>query len=268
MRLPLTLLLSFIYFISIKGQSYYEAVGSSNIATANTSTVTQNLWSGFHNPAAITQTDQYLLGLSFQNHFGVSQLNSASAGLILPLSNSALFAGIHRFGDEIYNEHRLALAYATKVGNTTLGGRINYFQTHISDYGVQHDYGLDLGVLSKLHEQFLIGISLYNLTNYASRQNQINTVPAILSAGFQYIPLPYFHLNFEIEKNLVHAAFAKFSLQYKLKDRLQISSGIRSDNWQNFYGVTFCIPKMDFSYALSSHSELGLSHSVGIIYKR
>lgn len=267
MRTPLTLILLCFLFQKVNGQSIYQTIGSENIGIANCTALTENIWSGFHNSAGLASINTIELNTHFNILYGQFGLFSSAVGLVKPIKYGTTFIGVYRLGDEIYNEHKVTLAYGSKIGIIKLGGRINYLQYQINDFGSFKSYSIDLGVQAQLNPQLSIGAYANNISRASiDKDNQIY-IPSIMYMGIKYTPVTYLHIYVEVEKNLNNSATLKSALRYELKKRWHLSSGIRLDSWESFYGTGFQFLKLNLSYAYQLHPVLGHSHAVDLGFK-
>lgn len=268
MRIPLSLILYFFSIATVYSQSSFDALGTQNTALANTSATIGNSWSGFHNPATLTSTASPTLGINFHNSYSLLNLNAGSLAISAPILSFPLFgfAGVHRFGDKVYNEHRLTMALALKIANTSIGFSFNSLQLAVLNYQTNYNFSLNIGALTKLSESLYIGTSISNITQAATLEEGPAIIPSVINIGIRYMPMDYFSFRLEAEKDLNHPFFIRSSFEYQVVKRWTIQSGIRSDNWQWYYGSSFQLNGLALNYAGSYHDTLGYSHGLSLVY--
>ncbi|MFT6036036.1 MAG: hypothetical protein ACI9XJ_001614 [Marivirga sp.] len=267
MRTPLYLILLLFIIYEVNSQSIYQTIGAENIGIANCTANTENIWSGFHNSAGLASINSVEFSTHFNVFYGEIGLLSSAAAFVLPIKSGSIFLGISRFGNSIYNEHKLSLAYGSKIGIIQLGGRINYLQYQIQDFGSLKSYSIDLGVQAAITPQLSIGAYANNISRASLNKEQQVYIPSLLYMGLKYTPMPYFKFYLEVEKNLALKATFKSGVSYKLKNKWYFSSGIRIDSWESFYGTGFRFLKLNFNYAYQLHPILGSSHAVDLGFK-
>ncbi|GAB3339705.1 hypothetical protein GCM10027429_26450 [Marivirga atlantica] len=265
-----TVLLLLVFYFVLNGlaaQSIFEPLGARNIALANTATTISDIWSGFHNPAGISKVDVLTSSVFFQNKYNLEGFNSMAAIIASPIPSGSLAIGVNRFGDGLYNEHRVSAAYGSQIGIIQIGGRASYLQYFVQGFGTATTYSLDFGVIASLTKTLTIGANAYNISQSVISEQDEEEVPTLLMLGIQYKPVEYFFINTEIEKNLNMPAFVKLGLEYTITERFFLRTGIQSDTFESFYGFGMKFFGFRCDYALSLHQELGISNAISLQYK-
>lgn len=261
--LPILLLFTF----QIHAQSIYAPVSSRVIGMGDASVTMEGYWSSFQNTAGITTTESLEVGATYENRFGMPGMDFMAAGMTakLPFGHAAL--NVFRFGDDIYNEHKVSLGYATELGIIKLGGRLNYIQYQVQDFGTQEAYSIDFGGIASITPQLIVGAQALNITQSSLNVEAEQIVPTLLKLGVSYQPRDYFMLNAEIEKDIVKPAMIKLGAEYNFLDKFYLRTGVNSNSFQSFYGLGFKYLSFQWDYALSNHAVMGFSHSLSMYYK-
>jgi hypothetical protein len=263
------LILPILFFtvFQIHAQSIYAPISSRVIGMGDASVTLDGYWASFQNTAGITSTESLELGATYENRFSIPGMDFMAAGLTakLPLGYAAL--SVFRFGDDIYNEHKVSLGYATEIGIIKLGGRFNYLQYQVQDFGTQQSYSIDFGGIASITPQLVIGAQALNITQSSLNIEAEQSVPTLLKLGLSYRPRTYFMLNAEIEKDIVKATMVKLGAEYNFLDKFYLRTGVNSGSFQSFYGLGFNYLNLQWDYALSNHAEMGFSHSLSMHYK-
>lgn len=251
----------------IHAQSIYAPVSSRVIGMGNASVTMEGYWASFQNTAGITTTESLEVGATYENRFGMPGLDLMAAGITgkLPFGHASI--NVFRFGDEIYNEHKISLGYATKLGIIKLGGRVNYLQYQVQDFGNQRAYSIDFGGIATITPQLVVGAQALNITQSNLMTEEQQRVPTLLKLGVSYRPRDYFMLNAEIEKDILKPTMLKLGAEYNFLKKFYLRTGVNSDSFQSFYGLGFKYINFQWDYALSNHAELGFSHSISMHYK-
>jgi len=268
MKKTALLLLVFLTTLnSLMSQSIFEPIGARNIALANTSSTISDVWAAFHNPAGITESKVLTSAVFFQNKYSLEGYNSMAVSIASPIPSGNAAIAVHRFGDGLYNEHRISAAYGSEIGIIQIGGRASYLQYFVQDFGTVTTYALDFGVMANLTKTITIGANAYNISQSVISEQDNEEVPTLLMLGLQYKPLEYFFINAEIEKNLIMPAFVKLGLEYSITEHLFLRTGVQSDTFESFYGFGMQFFGFQCDYALSLHQELGISNAISLQYK-
>ncbi len=261
--LPILLFTAF----QIHAQSIYAPVSSRVIGMGDASVTIDGYWASFQNTAGITTTESLEVGATYENRFGMPGMDFMAAGVTgkLPFGYAAL--NVFRFGDDIYNEHKISFGYATALGIIKLGGRVNYLQYQVQDFGSQGTYSIDFGGAATLTPQLVVGVQALNISQSSLLTDEDRRVPTLLKLGVSYRPRNYFMLNAEIEKDIVKPSMLKLGAEYKFLDKFYLRTGVNSGSFQSFYGLGFKYLSLQWDYALSNHAEMGFSHSLSMHYK-
>lgn len=261
--LPLLLFFTF----QIHAQSIYAPVSSRVIGMGDASVTMEGYWASFQNTAGITTTESLELGATYENRFGMPGMDFMAAGVTgkIPFGYAAL--NVFRFGDDLYNEHKISVSYATELGIIKIGGRVNYLQYQVQDFGTQETYSIDFGGIAAITPQLVIGAQALNITQSSLNIKAEQRVPTLLKLGVSYRPRDYFMLNAEIEKDIVRPAMLKLGAEYNFLEKFYLRTGVNSGSFQSFYGLGFKYLSFHWDYALSNHAEMSFSHSLSMHYK-
>jgi len=261
--LPILLFAAF----QIHAQSIYTPVSSRVIGMGDASVTMEGYWASFQNTAGITNTSRLEVGATYENRFGMPGLDFMAAGFTSKLPYGYASLNVFRFGDEIYNEHKISLGYATELGIIKLGGRLNYLQYQVQDFGKEETYSIDFGGIATITRQLVIGAQALNISQSNLNTESEQSVPTLLKLGISYRPRDYIMLNAEIEKDIVRPALLKLGAEYNFLEKFYLRTGVNSGSFQSFYGLGFRYLIFQWDYSLSYHAEMGFSHSLSMYYK-
>jgi len=256
-----------IFTLQVHAQSIYAPVSSRVIGMGDASVTMGGYWASFQNTAGITTTEHIEIGATYENKFGMPGMSFMATGFTsrLPFGHASL--NIFRFGDDIYNEHKVSLGYATELGIIKIGSRINYLQYQVQDFGMKAAYSVDFGGIATISPKLVMGAQALNITQSTLNPDTEQRLPTLLKLGVSYRPKRYFMLNMEIEKDIVRPAMLKVGAEYHFLKKFYLRTGVNSGAFQSFYGLGFNYLSFQWDYALSNHAELGFSHSISMHYK-
>jgi hypothetical protein len=261
--IPILLILS----IEIHAQSIYAPVSARVIGIGDAAVTLDGYWASFQNTAGITSTESLELGATYENRFGMPGMDFMATGITGKVPFGHISINAFRFGDDIYNEHKLSLGYATEIGIIRIGGRANYIQYMVQDFGTRNTYSVDFGGIATITPQLVIGAQALNITQANINAETEQRVPTLLKLGLSYRPRDYFMLNAEIEKDIIKTAMIKLGAEYNFMEKFYLRTGLNSNSFQSFYGLGFKYLSFQWDYALSNHAEMGFSHSISMHYK-
>ncbi|GIV45212.1 MAG: hypothetical protein KatS3mg036_0030 [Ignavibacterium sp.] len=169
------------------------------------------------------------------------------------------------YGFEIYRESKISAAYSYNYQNKFfVGASINFHTVSIQNYGNDNAFYLNIGGLAYLTNDFRFGFSFHNI-NRASFGNEDDQIPVILNSGISYDLIPTLTLNAAIEKDIKQKASFMFGVDYDLIEYLSLRSGFSNEPSRFSAGIGINYSLISLDYAMFTHSDLGLTHQVGLI---
>lgn len=260
----------------VEAQNDGTPIGARAVGIGNSTVTITDQWAIFNNSAGMANIENIAVGLFFENKFGMKEFSAVSAGFILPVNqlpgidsmSSYGVAGISffRFGDKLYNEQRVGIGYAHNIKNVSLGIKVNYWQLSIEGLGTKRTYVIEFGGQAVIKKDLIFGAHIYNINQAKLAEYKDERVPTIMKAGLSYRPLDKLMFNIETEKDVDFPASFKAGVEYQIINKLNIRTGISTRPFVNYFGVGFQFKSFEFDYALSTHSDLGLSHFLSISY--
>jgi hypothetical protein len=185
-------------------------------------------------------------------------------GYVQPLRKGVFGASVGRFGDELYSENTLGLAYSRAWDNVTLGVKANYMAVAMSEVGVRHCATVELGGMARLLPELTLGFHAVNVTRSRLDQNTGERLPTVLRMGVSYRPVEKIAVNAETEKDILHPASFRAGVEYEAVRNLRLRTGFVSRPQVVTFGVGFSPKRLQLDYAVRTHPVLGLSHHVSI----
>ena len=223
-------------------------------------------FAAFHNPAGICQLSFPRLSLSYSRPYGLKELNHFSGTAILPGKRTAFAVSWKSAGFSLYREQCILFSIGIKLSPKLIAGvSLNYFNLSIARYGSRNTFNGDIGVLYDLTDKWRVGGAVRNL-----RKEKIGQLPFIersASAGVSY----QFHklgritveesfdemslFNYSIGIEIIPQE--NFCMRFGFRDRQEVISG----------GFGFLVRGHRIDYAIANHSTLGYTHSVSLSFK-
>lgn len=194
--------------------------------------------------------------------FGLTELGSAAGVWVQSLSGWNAAVGLQRFGSELYAEHRIHCAAAFPVGGALSAGvRLAALHIGIVHYGSIVVPLVDAGVRCRLSEGFTLAASGYSLNMPSIGDGE--RLPAGLSAGLAWED-DECTLALDGEKESRQDLNLRLGAEYRFLERFALRCGAAT--LSRIWTAGFALRHASFriEYALAVHSELGVTHTVGI----
>jgi len=86
------------------------------MAIGDASITMDNSWSVYNNPAGLYSTESSTLLFAHQRKYGIGALSTSGAVFLMPFKAGSFGIGVSKFGDDLYSEQKLKLAFGNKMG--------------------------------------------------------------------------------------------------------------------------------------------------------
>ncbi|WP_338791579.1 hypothetical protein V9L05_20900 [Bernardetia sp. Wsw4-3y2] len=246
--------------------------GARTYGMGRTSLTVADSWAVFNNVAALSNVKGTETFLGYSNRFTLSGLNTLQAGATFDaFFDGKMGIGVTRFGDDLYNEHRLAVGYSHKISNMSIGIQANYLQTSIQGYGTRRNFALEMGGVAQLSETLTLGMHIFNINQAKVSDFEDERIPTIMRIGISYKPVQRVTVNFETEKDTEYPASFKAGLEYQVvnfnENEIFIRTGITTAEFLAHFGVGYYKGSFGVDYAFTTLPQVGYSHHVGLVYR-
>lgn len=239
------------------GGSLSMGAGCSGLASADsTFCVTTN-------PAKSALLHSARVDFLFRNYYQIGGLHQIIADGVFKIYDFPLGIGLSRYGNKLYSETEIRLAFARKItASFYLGASINSYWLSVEKYGQASCFGLTLAGLYHLLPGVSAAFLLENL-NEPEIGRAKEKLPLNMTWGLSYTPFNALELNLDLVKDNRFDFEWRLGLRYKVNRWLGLSAGFREQ--VNTFSAGFFIARrgLIFSYALEYHQTLGNTHSVG-----
>ena len=240
-----------------------RAAGMAGVAVTLT-----DIWAVTNNAAGITSLKRPAAGLYAENRFNLKALSTVTLQVVYPLAKIG-WVGVEmaRFGDKLYNEQKLGLAFAHQIGPVSLGLKATVLQLHLEELGSRRAVALSFGGQSEIIPKLTFGAHIYNLNQAKLAGFQQERFPTVMQTGLAYKPGDKLLLTLETQKDLERPSDIKSGLEYKPIAQLALRTGFSTARQTATAGVGFTSRQLTIDYALGSHSVLGISNHLSVSFQ-
>ena len=119
-------------------------------------------------------------------------------------------------------------------------------------------------MIYSLNEQVNIGLVLNNLSGASFGGD--DDIPRVITSGISYSFSEQAAIHMDVVKDVRFAAAYRAGFDIRLHDYIVVNAGTRSDASQLCGGIGIVIPDWQIDYGITTHTELGLTHSIGITF--
>ncbi|MFY0607718.1 MAG: hypothetical protein JXR10_13460 [Cyclobacteriaceae bacterium] len=264
MRIAIAILL-LIPVLSIAQDGNYS-LGGRHFAMSGASVTLSDEWAVFNNVGALGASQRTAALISYRNRYDIQGFHIRGAAITH--SNKYFNSGVkfYKFGDDLFNQQILGLAIANKIQMVSIGGGINFIQTHVEGFADKRITALELGGIAELTSQFVLGAHIFNFKH--GQQH-----PTTMKAGLSFRPRDFLMINTEIEKQLNARELFKAGLEYVVIPNVILRTGINiqgnevdKSNTGGTFGLGLFFVGFAFDYAFTSE-DLGDIHEISLSYR-
>jgi hypothetical protein len=232
---------------NILAQTVLLNTGARNEGLAGQSAVPRDEWAMWRNPAGLASIEASAVSFSARQ-VPVIQVPARSALLAIRTEAGCLAAGVSAFGDDLYSEHAMSLAFAHRIGVTNVGLRADMFQLRIDGNDIKRTFGVTIGGITAIGSRLLIGAVARNIN--LPQWTKGHPLPVVLNGGLFFMPSEIFSVIAEVEKNTDLDPTIKGALEYTLKKKLFVRTGFNLFPNAAFGGIGFRMWRLGFDYAI------------------
>lgn len=233
-----------------------------------TSSVLYDIWSVNGNQAGLANFTNPTFGIGYENKFSVSELSTQAAVIGVPTKTGNFALSYKRFGYSLYSENNIGLAYGRKLGEIISAGlQFNYLHyQQTEDYGNRSVFLLEVGIIAKPIDNFLIGAHVYNPWNAKLADYNDERIASTFLFGLGYYFSDKVLFAIETEKNIEQKAQFKASIEYEPLQQLYLRTGMGTQPNQFSFGIGYTLWNFTTDIAFVTHETLPVSTEISINY--
>ncbi|OWY21602.1 hypothetical protein C7N43_07570 [Sphingobacteriales bacterium UPWRP_1] len=259
--------LAWLVFTPCFGGNDKHTVGGRQAAMGNTSVTFTDVFSVFYNQAGLAGINTVTAGVYAENRFLLKDLNFFGAAVAIPTKGGTFGLGATYFGNNLYNDRLINLAYGRKLFNTlSVGIELDYAAISVADYGTANAFTFGLGVQYAIIPKLIAGAQVHNPLRWQFTDFEEDRLPTVISSGIAYLPSEKVTICAEAEKNLDKPLMLKAGFEYNIVEKLSLRAGITTEPVVSSFGIGLNLGTLRIDLANSFHPVLGYSPHFGLIY--
>lgn len=222
-------------------------------------------WALFHNQAGLGFNSQLSAGFNYENRFGIRELGTSSAGIIIPAGRATLGAVYSNFGYTDFRRHMAGIACGLKLSDKiSAGTQIDYFsEITYGEYYNSHAVTFELGLLMIPVNHIRIGLHLFNPVPASLRTTFL---PSRIRAGAGIDLTNTLFSAFEAEMSTAGKLLVRTGFEYEAYKRFWLRGGFCTDHTAFSLGIGYKIDFVRFDLAFVTHESLGVTSSASILF--
>lgn len=259
-----------LIFMGISFGAYGQfSIGARGVSLGQATTaLTENEWSLYSNPAFLN-SETTSVGFYGLRNYGFAEITDMAAFGSLPTSFGTGAVGVHRYGDNLYNETNMRLGYKNEWQQLHIGLILNY--NHLSfggPYGSGGAFGIDVGLGVQITNQFWIGAKATNINQPTySFSSGDEDLARDLSIGFSYALEETALFVMDIVKDVRFPVSYRGGLEVNIINELTGRIGITTESLTYSFGLGYEKDFLAVNLAVQQHHLLGLSPGLDLIFK-
>ena len=267
MKTNLSLLLAcIINFNSVTAQSLRYALAQPYISLSAYSVQQNDALSFTGNQAALASVKNAGIGIYGERRFMLSETSVYTLGGSLPtrLGNFGLM--INYAGFKNFNENKIGLAYARKLGKfLDVGVQFNYYNYRIPSYGNASTINFEIGALLHVTDKLNAGIHVYNPVSGKLGKSSDEKLASAYKMGIGYDASDKFFISSEIIKEEDKPVNVIAGLQYRFAKQFFARAGFISETTSAYAGAGVAWKNLRLDISSSYHPQLGFSPGILLI---
>ena len=218
------------------------------------------------NQAALAQSKSAGIGVFGERRFLLSETSVYTLGAALPTSLGNFGIQLNYAGFKNYNENKIGLAYARKLGKLVdVGVQFNYYGYRIPAYGNASTINFEIGAMLHLTDKLNAGLHVYNPVGGKLGKNSNEKLAAAYKIGLGYDASDRFFISSEIIKEEDKAVNIIAGLQYQFAKQFFAKAGFISGSTTAYAGAGIAWKNLRLDISASYHPQLGFSPGILLI---
>ena len=259
----------FLFFLQITASGvnrYGIDAGAVEAGMGYACVMKEGFWSSFNNQALLAFNNHLQFGVNYENRFGIAELGTRTAGLLIPAGKASVGAAYSHFGYSDFKRDVAGLACGLKLSEIIAAGvQIDYFSERTSgEYDNYHSITFETGLVVSPSENILIGLHLFNPVPNSLRKNNL-PVSIRIGAGITLSRILF--AGAETEMSTGSNLILRTGFEYEAVKNLRLRAGFSTQNNSFCFGTGYQIGIVKIDLGFATHEMLGVTSSISLIFK-
>jgi len=266
LKISVSIFLLFLQITATGEIPYGIQAGAGEAGMGYACIMKEGFWSSFHNQALLAFNKSFESGINYENRFGIRELGTRTAGILIPAGKASVGAAYSNFGYTDFRRDMAGLACGLRLSEKIAAGvQIDYFSERTSgEYENSQCITFETGVIASPADNITIGFHLFNPVPNSLRKNK---QPVSLTVG----------AGIDLSKILFAAAEAEMSsgsnivlrtgFEYEAVKNLWLRAGFSTNNNSFCFGTGYQFGIVTLDLGFATHDRLGVTSSASLIFK-
>lgn len=265
-KISVSVLLVFLSFKAIADDPFIVPAGAPEAGMSYSCVSKQGFWSSFSNQASLVYEKSLSAGINYENRFGITELSTRTAAVIIPSGRATLGALYSNFGYREFTRHTAGIACGmTLSGKMSAGVQIDCFiEKTPGDYRERRALTFEAGILIIASEKTRIGIQIFNPVPGSIRKTYL---PSAIRAGAGINLSKSFFASAELQMCTGRDPELRTGFEYSVREKFRVRGGFCSNNASFSFGTGYIMRTVAIDLGMATHERLGITSSVSLIFK-
>ena len=259
---------SCVVFLSVNGfasDPLRLMAGARQTGMAHVCVMNIDLWSSFHNQAALALNKSFSFGFNNENRFSIKELGTRTAGVTIPAGRVSMGVVYSHFGYSDFRRQMIGLACGMPFSDIIVAGvQIDYFSERTTgEYSNYQTISCEAGIIVTVSENVKIGMHVFNPVPNSIRKSDM---PTGLRVGAGVTLSKGLFAGIETEMSTGHKLVMKTGFEYEAAKKFLVRGGFRTENSSFCFGVGYRAGPAIIDFGFSTHDRLGITSSVSLIF--
>lgn len=218
------------------------------------------------NQAALAKIQSAGIGVFGERRFMLTETSAYTLGAALPTRLGNLGIQLNYAGFKNFNENKIGLAYARKLGKLIdVGVQFNYYGYRIPAYGNASTVNFEIGAMLHLTNSLNAGVHVYNPVGGKLGKAGEEKLASAYKFGLGYDASERFFISCEIIKEEDKPVNVIAGLQYHFARQFFAKAGFMSESTTVYAGAGIAWKMLRLDISSSYHPQLGFSPGLLLI---
>jgi hypothetical protein len=266
LKISVSVFILFLHVTASGGIPYGIQAGAGEAGMGFACVMKEGFWSSFHNQALLAYNNSLQFGVNYDNRFGLKELGTRSASVLIPAGKTSVGALYSNFGYTDFKRDMAGISCGLRLSEKIAAGvQIDYFSERTSgEYENYNCITFETGLIAEASDNIRVGIHLFNpVPNSLRKNNQ----PVSLTVGAGIILNKILFAGAEAEMCSTGNIDFRTGFEYEAGKKLWLRAGFRTHHNSFCFGTGYQFGMVRIDLGFATHETLGVTSSASLIFK-
>ena len=266
LKISVSLFLLFLHTAASGVNRYGIVAGAGEAGMGYACVMKEGFWSSFNNQALLAFNNSFGFGINYENRFGIVELGTRTAGLLIPAGKASVGAAYSHFGYSDFKRDVAGLSCGLKLSEIIAAGvQIDYFSERTSgEYNNYQSITFETGFIVSPSDNIMIGVHLLNPVPNSLRKDS-QPLSIRIGAGINLSKILF--AGAEAEMSTGSYLILRTGFEYGVVKNLMLRAGFSTQNNSFCFGTGYQIGIVKIDLGFATHEMLGVTSSISLIFK-